>query len=148
MTMWPSSTAAATRASGAPTREYRAIVTFAVAAAYVLVALVIAKGTQAAALAALIGLVASLVEARGLSQGSEWARYAMTPMLWIYVVAGLLVFLVVLLHNAINIPLGVILAAWALSARPSESLGPVPAASTAGALLLLSSILAAVIQFF
>jgi hypothetical protein len=145
MSMWP--TATARPAALQPTREYRAIVTFWATAGLVIVALLLGRASQGAVFGALLGLVASIVEARGISQRRDWARYAMTPMLWIYVGASVLMVLVALSHSGVNIPIGGILAAWALSARPSQSLGPVPAHSLEGTLLILASIVAAVIQF-
>ena len=97
---------------------------------------------------ALLATVVNLVEARGLSNGRDWARYAMTPMLWIFVGAGVLLFLVSLGQNSFNIPIGGILAVWALNARPNEALGAVPAASAEGTYLILGAIIPAVFQFF
>jgi len=128
------------------TREYRAIITFAISAGLLIVGLLITPSPTAVVLGALLGLVVSLVEARGLSQRNDWARYAMAPLLWIYVGAGMVVFVVVLARGGVNIPIGAILAAWALSAKPSEALGPIPASSVQGTYLIIGAIVAAVIQ--
>ena len=128
------------------TREYRAIITFAISAGLLIVGFLITPSPTAVVLGALLGLVVSLVEARGLSQRRDWARYAMAPLLWIYVGAGVVVFVLVLARGGVNIPIGAILAAWALSAKPSEALGPIPASSVQGTYLIIGAIVAAVIQ--
>jgi hypothetical protein len=128
------------------TREYRAIMTFAVSAGFLIVALLITPSQTGIVLGALLGIAVSLVEARGLSQRRDWARFAMAPLLWIYVGAGMLVFVVVLARGGVNIPIGGILAAWALSAKPSEALGPMPTSSAQGTYLILAAIVAALIQ--
>jgi hypothetical protein len=155
MTMYPSTTADASRTTYAPTREYRAMWTFAISSAFLVVGLVLVLGRASGVavsiggfVAAVVGTVVAVIEARGLSRRREWARYAMTPMLWIYVVAGLVTFLAALAGNSLNIPFGAILAAWALSAKPSEALGPVPASSPEGTYLIVGTVLPVVIQFF
>jgi uncharacterized membrane protein YeaQ/YmgE (transglycosylase-associated protein family) len=147
MTMWPRSTAAAGRSTVSPTREYRAMVTFAISAGLLAFALLITPTQTGTVLAALLGVAVSLVEARGLSQRRDWARYAMTPLLWIYVGAGILLFVVALARSGVNIPIGGILAAWALYAKPSEELGPMPTSSTEGTYLIIGAIVAALMQF-
>ena len=156
MTMERSPTAAASPTTAPPTREYRAMWTFAISAALLVVGLLFfgnqagayIGGGQGAVFAALLGLVTTLIEARGLSERRDWARYAMTPLLWIFVGAAVLIVIVALGRNSLNIPVGGILAAWALAARPSEAIGRVPTSSTEGTLLIVVSALAAVIQFF
>jgi len=167
MSMWPdtrpersaptagAAAVAAAAPAGPPTREYRALVTFVVASVFITVAVLLFGGdmervtSSASALpAGLLGMAVNVVAAWGLAAGRDWARYAMTPILWIYVGAGILVFLAALTHNGVNIPIGAILAAWALYSKPSEALGPVPAQSMEGTLLVLGAVVAAVIQFF
>jgi hypothetical protein len=128
------------------TREYRAIITFAISAGFLIVALLITPSPTGVVLGASLGIAVSLVEARGLSQRRDWARYAMAPLLWIYVGAGMVVFVVVLARGGVNIPIGAILAAWALSAKPTEALGPIPTSSVQGTYLILAAIVAALIQ--
>ena len=161
MAMWPEakSTTDATAEAPAPappappTREYRAQVTFVLAAMFVTVAVLLLGSMERLAPAAsvlpagLLGIAINVVAAWGLPAGREWARYAMTPLLWIYVGAGALTSLIALLQNGVNIPIVGIVAAWALAAKPSAALGPVPASSTEGTLLILGAIVAAVIGF-
>ena len=128
------------------TREYRAVMTFAISAGFLIVALLITPSQAGMVLGAVLGIAVSLVEARGLSQRRDWARYAMTPLLWIWVGAGMLVFIAVLVRGGVNISIGAILAAWALSAKPSEALGPMPTSSAQGTYLIVAAIVAALIQ--
>ena len=141
--------------AGPPTREFRAWWTFAIAAAFLSFAYVLilmqtggAVGASGAFLAGALGIAVNVFAALGLGRSRDWARYAMTPILWIYVGAGVLVFVVALSRSSVNIPIVGILAAWALSARHSQALGPVPVASTEGTLLVLGAVVAALIQFF
>lgn len=138
---------------GPPTREYRAQWTFIIVAAFLVFAYVVilSRGGGSAGggllLAGLLGIAVNGAAAWGLANGRDWARYAMTPLLWIYVGSGVLVFVIALARGGVNIPIGAILAGWALLARPSEAVGPVPSSSTEGTLLLLGAVAAAVIQF-
>jgi hypothetical protein len=139
---------------GPPTREYRAMVTFGVAATFILVILVVFSGymgrlppVASLFLGALFALAVDAIEAYGLYQRRPWARFAMTPMLWIVLVFGLLSSLVALGRSTIEIPIGSILAIWALNARPAKALGRVPASSTEGTLLLIVAFVAALAQF-
>jgi len=148
----PGATSQAAPPSRGPTREYRATWTFTLAAAFLLFAYIVILmqvGGSAGGvfLSGVLGIAINVVAAYGLSDSRAWARYAMTPILWIYVGAGLLVFLVALSRNSINIPIGAILAAWSLAAKPSAALGPVPASSMEGTLLVVATIVAALIQF-
>jgi hypothetical protein len=142
-----------TSTPGRPTREYRAQWTFILATAFLLFAYVLTLSRAAGSvggglfLAGVLGIGVNATAAWGLANRRDWARHAMTPILWIYVGAGVLVFVVVLAQGGVNIPIGAILAAWALSARPSEALGPVPSTSTEGTLLILGAVAAALLQF-
>jgi hypothetical protein len=138
-----------------PTREYRAMATFVVVTAVIILILFVV-GSQAGALVGFTGglllgpvlaAVANGVEAYGLSQRHDWARFAMLPMLWIVLVAGLISSLLALGQGRIEIPVGSLLAAWALTARPSAALGPVPGSSTQGALLVAAAFFAALVPF-
>ena len=137
-----------------PTREYRATMTFAIIAGFLLLALLIVSTSSnisgssgGAYLAAVLGILTSGFAAWGLSNRRPWARFAMTPMLQITAVAGLVVFLIALSRGGINIPIGAMLAAWSLAAKPSAALGPLPASSTEGMLLIAGTAVAALIQF-
>ena len=138
---------------GPPTREYRAQRTFIVLAAFLVFGYVLilsrAGGSVGGGLflAGALGIAVNAIAAWGLANGRDWARSAMTPLLWIYVGAGVLVFVLALARGGVNIPIGALLAGWALLARPSDALGPVPASSTEGTLLILGAVAAAVIQF-
>ena len=139
---------------GPPTREHRATVTFVVAAAFILVVLAVFSGYMSRLppvaslfLGALFALAVDAIEAYGLYLQRAWARFAMTPMLWIVLVFGLLSSLVALSRSTIEIPIGSILAIWALSARPAKALGRIPASSTEGTLLLIVAFVAALAQF-
>jgi len=152
--MWPSQTAAAGRTTGPATREYRALVTFAVAAVFVTLVVVVVDGNMERSAtpmsvlwAGLLGIANNVVAAWGLAAGRPWARYAMTPILWIYVGAGVLTVLVALSRGSVNIPIGAILAAWALYAKPSEALGPIPPSSAAGAVLVAVTFVLSLGQF-
>jgi hypothetical protein len=142
-----------TSTPGAPTREYRAQWTFIIATAFLLFAYVLilsrAGGSVGGGLllAGALGIAVNAAAAWGLANRRDWARYAMTPILWIYVGAGVLVFVIVLARGGVNIPVGAILAGWALFARPSEALGPMPTSSTEGTLLILGALAAALVQF-
>ena len=138
---------------GRPTREYRAQWTFIILAAFLVFAylLILTQAPGSAGggllLAGVLGIAVNGAAAWGLANRRDWARYAMTPLLWIYVGAGVLVFVVALARGGVNIPIGGILAGWALLARPSETLGPVRASSTEGTLLILGAVAATVVQF-
>jgi hypothetical protein len=135
------------------TREYRAKWTFAIAAAFGIVVLALFSQSltafpATAVAGAVLSVVVAALEAWGLSERRDWARFAMTPLLWIFVATGLLQFVVSLATGSFNIPVGAILAAWALSARPSDALGPMPRSSTAGVLLVVASIGSALFSLF
>jgi hypothetical protein len=138
-----------------PTREYRAQWTFLIAAAFLGFAYLliltqvgsIAGNANGVFIAGALGIAVNAVAAYGLSNRRPWARAAMTPILWIYVGAGILLFFVALGQGTINIPIGAILAGWSLMAKPSPALGPIPAANTEATLLILGAVVAALIQF-
>lgn len=130
-----------------PSREYRASVTFMIGGAAILVVLLLVSGSvlQAAppirgvvALAGvLLGIVVMFGTAYGLSQGREWAAAVATPMLVLLVVAGVVETIVALTRSTINIPIGALLALWALRApmrTRNDASGGSPAWGAAGVL--------------
>jgi lysylphosphatidylglycerol synthetase-like protein (DUF2156 family) len=129
---------------GRPTREYRAGWTFAIAAAFGAMLLLLYSGILAglpttAVVGAVLQVVVAAIEALGLRGRAAWARYAMTPLLALFLAVGLLQFFLALSSGGLSIPIGALLAGWALLAKPSEELGPVPA-SAPGLLLVLAGI--------
>jgi hypothetical protein len=141
-----------TPAGPQPTREYRASVTFTILA-FVLIIAIVVLGSQAgsfafgALLGPILGLVAYGMAAYGLSQRRDWARFAMVPLLWIVLVSGLVSSLIALGQSRIDIPIGSLLAIWALSARPSVALGPVPTSSNEGTLLVVAAVIGALLPY-
>ncbi|HTK44702.1 MAG TPA: hypothetical protein VL749_05080 [Patescibacteria group bacterium] len=141
-------------APGPPTREYRATVTFVVAAGFIVFILAVFSGymsrlppATSVVLGSLVVVAVDATEAYGLYLRRPWARFAMTPMLWIVLVLGLLSSLVALSRSTIEIPIGSILAIWAFNARPAEGLGRIPASSTEGTVLIVVAFAAALAQF-
>lgn len=108
-----------------PTREYRGTVTFtliALLSPVVLLLSVIADYTAPpiVRLAATIGSGATTAVlfgvGLGLSAGRPWARVAMTPLLLVLLIAGVITFVAALLRSAIEVPFGALFAIWALRA--------------------------------
>lgn len=133
-----------------PTREYRAQWTFAVAAIWVVVILMLAgqAGARISGAGLLLGPILAAVvygiAAAGLSSRAAWARYAMAPLLQVLLVTGLISMLLALLHASIQFPIGSILAWWALRASPSPLLGPIPLSSAVGGLLIVGAVLSGI----
>jgi hypothetical protein len=135
-----------------PSREYRATVTFTLGGAVTLLALFLVGGqlsTTPAVLGAitlgsvLLGMLALFAAAFGLSGGRAWAISVMTAMLWLLVIEGVIEFVLALIHSALNIPIGALLALWALRA-PIRALAVAPwggRAITVFAALVLSPVL-------
>jgi hypothetical protein len=73
---------------------------------------------------AVIGSVLEIVVAAGIAWRLRWAHTAMTPVLWILFLGGLLTFLVSFGRGSIDIPIGAILAIWALRAPPRGTPDP------------------------
>lgn len=145
----PPTDALAAAPAGRPTREYRTVVAFVVSAVFIVVGLVSfggsnGLGTRSSLFGPLLALVAYVVEANGLSRRRPWARYAMTPMLAITVVVASLAVLIAFGNGTWLIPIAGILALWAFTARPSESLGAIPSSSAEGALLVVGTALASI----
>jgi uncharacterized membrane protein YagU involved in acid resistance len=127
------------------------MITFTIVAAVILVAIV-AVGSQVSLtggllLGPVLGLAAFGIAAYGLSQRRDWARFAMLPLLWIVLVSGLLSSIVALAQSRVDIPLGSLLAIWALVARPSALLGPVPTSSNEGSALAVAAFVGALVPF-
>ncbi len=112
-----------------PTREYRAALTFLTTAAFAAVAALAALigwlVPPAAQFLAVLGstatAVALLVGSIGLATGRPWATAAMTPILWILIVAHAISFLRALDRGALEIPITGLLALWSLAAAPRRT---------------------------
>jgi hypothetical protein len=125
-------------------REDRAVIAFVVLAMFVaVIGLVVATGASqvhplrfALAMAApLLSLCVLLLAAFGLSRRRDWAVAACTPMLAILVVAGVISFFVAVLQARLEIPVGALVAWWALRAAP-EPRAERPRPGVAGSLLV------------
>jgi hypothetical protein len=132
------------------TREYRATVAFSVIAAFAFVVLVLigSRLSSAAVLGALVAIAVNVIEAFGLRDGRPWARYAMTPMLWIMLVVGLINVVLALSRSTLLVPIDSIVAIWALRARPADALGPLPESSAEGTALVLITLVTGVLTLF
>lgn len=130
-----------------PSREYRASVTFTIASGAILIGLLLVSGAVLqtappirgvlAIAGVLLGLVVMFGTVYGLAHGRGWAVGVATPMLLLLLVAGVIETVVALTRSSINIPIGSLLALWALRApirtRAGQS-GGSPAWGPAGAL--------------
>jgi len=152
----PSGGAAPPAPGRGPSREYRASVAFTIGGAAILFVVLLVSGSilnpsppiRGVVLLAgvILGVAALLGTAYGLSRGSGWAVAAATPMLWVLVVAGITETVVAATHSTINIPIGALLAVWALRApvrSGSEAGRSSPALGVAGALALGAMLLSA-----
>ena len=117
-----------------PRRDLRAARVFVVVALYLAVVtlLVFAFATPRPPIVgpvALIGpalsVITLLIAAAGLAWGRAWAYRAMTPLLVLLVVAGLISVALALLRLSLEIPLGAVLALWALRAPIPAGASPV-----------------------
>lgn len=129
-----------------PSREYRASVTFMIGGAVILMVALLVSGSVLQAVppirgvvalaGVLLGIVVMFGTAYGLSQGRGWAAAVATPMLVLLVVAGAIETVVALTRSTINIPIGALLAVWALRApmRTVGASGGSPAWGAAGLL--------------
>lgn len=113
-----------------PTREYRAATAFVIAATFMLVVLVLVLGVNpqgqpvrwaVALVGPIVLMIALFATAFGLAQRATWAVAAMTPLLYLLVVSGAISFVLALTRSTYEIPIGLILAIWALRAPPSRS---------------------------
>lgn len=117
-----------------PTREYRAAATFLLTGVFTLL-LVLLYGQTVSSVPAIgvvklagpvIGGVLEVAIALGLGLRRTWAYAAMTPALWILALSGVLTFIAALARGSLDIPIGPILAIWALRAPPSAMPRPTP----------------------
>jgi hypothetical protein len=138
-----------------PSREYRASITFTIGGAFALLALFLFGGAFSLTPAVLgvlilasvlLGMVAQFATAYGLAGGRAWAIAVMTPLLWLLVIEGAIQFIQSLLQGSLNIPIGALLAMWALRA-PIRHL-PVRAWGGRGTAVFLASIVSAVLPWF
>jgi hypothetical protein len=137
-----------------PSRQSRATTALFITGAFTIFAILLYSGTissvpaiGAVTLAGpVIGAVVELVVAFGLASRLQWANAAMTPVLWILGLSGVLTFLVSLGTGRLDIPIGAILVIWALRAPPSSTPDPAPGRSTRTALapILVGALLFAV----
>jgi len=67
----------------------------------------------------------------GLAQRAVWAIAAMTPLLYLLAVSGVISFVLALTRSTFEIPLGLILAIWALRAPQARATGSVGAGAAA-----------------
>lgn len=140
-------------ASPGPSREARAIFTFAVTGAVDIFTLVLYGGfafTDAPLVSALyligplIGAVALLVAAFGLFRRRPWAESVVTPMLIVLIVGGVATLLLTLAFGGLTFPISAIVSVWALLAPPRAVTGERP---SSGLVLLGALVLAAVLPF-
>ena len=140
-------------AAGRPSREYRATLAFLVGGLFTLLAVLLYVRTISSVPAIgvttiagpVIGSVVELVIAFGLAWRLRWASAAMTPALWILALGGLLTFLVSLAGGGIDIPIGAILAIWALRAPPRATPAPAPAPGQSAGGVLVPILVAALV---
>ena len=122
-----------------PSRQSRAATALFIAGAFTVFAILVYRGTISSVPAIgtitvagpVIAAVVELVVAFGLASRRRWANVAMTPVLWILALSGVLTFLASLLGGRLDIPIGAILMIWALRAPVSSTVescaGPVDA---------------------
>jgi hypothetical protein len=146
----PQSEAAAQRPG--PTREDRAGKAFLTIGVFVAAVLLIV-GTNAAGFTALqrtVSLVPAAFEAvapfvmlYGVAGRRPWALAALTPVLWILIVEGIVSSIVALGHSNLQIPIGTLLGIWVLRAPPEHrSTGAAPARFSIASLVIVVLFLA------
>ncbi|MEO5704210.1 MAG: hypothetical protein ABIR64_04355 [Candidatus Limnocylindrales bacterium] len=109
-----------------PSREYRAAVAFMIGGGAILVVALLLSGSflqttppirgLIALVGVILGVLAMLGTAYGLSSGRRWAVAVATPMLVLLVLAGAIETIFALTRSTIHIPIGALLAIWALRA--------------------------------
>lgn len=123
-----------------PTREYRGAVTFILTATFMLVILLLVLGSMPSGQPArfmvtlagpIVLMLVMFAAAFGLAQRAVWAIAAMTPLLYLLAVSGVISFVLALTRSTFEIPLGLILAIWALRAPPARATGSVGAVAAA-----------------
>jgi hypothetical protein len=130
------------QATGRPSREYRATTALVLSGLFTLLVVLLYGRTISSVpvigafwlVGPVIGAVVELVLAFGLALRLQWAKAAMTPVLWILGVSGVLTFLASLATGRFDIPIGAILVAWALRAPPSSTPHAAPGQSTSSVL--------------
>ena len=141
--------------AGRPSREYRATAALLVTGVFTLLLILLYARTISSVPAIgvitlagpVIGSVVEIVIAGGLAWRLRWAHAAMTPVLWVLFLGGVLTFLVSLVRGSLDIPIGAILAIWALRAPPrgtpdpaaGQPLGGVLAAILVAALVVVAA---------
>jgi hypothetical protein len=128
--------------AGRPSREYRATAALLVTGIFTLLVILLYARTISSVPAIgvitlagyVIGALVELVIAFGLAWRLQWASAAMTPALWILGLSGVLTFVVSLAGGGVDIPIGAILAIWALRAPPRGTPDPAAGQSLGGAL--------------
>jgi len=119
----------------APTREYRAAVAFMANALLILGVLAWFGARDVLLVARLVHAFGPALEAAllllvaaGLAVRRTWAVAAMTPLLWLLVIGGGISIVLALAQRTIQIPIGPLLAVWALRAKPlgAPAMGPRP----------------------
>jgi hypothetical protein len=139
--------------TGRPSREYRATVAFTIGGLFALIVALLLFGNVLQVVppirgalvlgGALLGTVAMLAAAYGLASGRGWAIVVATPMLLLLVLAGVIEVVEALTHNTIDIPLGALLAVWALLAPVRTPVDPTQGSRTwgvAGTLVLAAMV--------
>ena len=132
----------AVASAGRPSREYRATAAFLLTGVFLLLAVLLYGRTISSVptigvmtlAGPVIGAVVELALAFGLAWRRHWAYAAMTPALWILVLSGVLTFLLSLAGGRLDIPIGAILAIWALRAPPRGTPDPAPLQPAGGVL--------------
>ncbi|NJD27933.1 MAG: hypothetical protein FIA92_06505 [Chloroflexi bacterium] len=126
----------AVSASQGRSRESRAAIAFTAGGLFALVIwLVIATSGMVPASVAplfLLGLATPLVSlavGHGIGRRVGWVLGAMAPLLVVLIVTGAIETIAALGANRINVPLGLILAAWAFGGAPERSAYPADARS-------------------
>jgi hypothetical protein len=137
--------------SRAPTREYRAAMGFIASSVFVLLVLawgaapgVPPVGRLVHAFGPALSATVLLLVAAGLAVRRAWAVAAMTPLLWLLVIGGAIAFGLALAQGTLQLPIGALLAAWALRAKPLAAPAPAGRAGFSGRGLVVLAVVAAV----
>jgi hypothetical protein len=128
--------------AGRPSREYRATAALLVTGIFMLLVILLYARTISSVPAIgvitlagyVIGAFVELVIAFGLAWRLQWASAAMTPALWILGISGVLTFILSIAGGGVDIPIGAILAIWALRAPSRGTPDPAAGQPLGGAL--------------
>ena len=135
-----------------PSRESRATTTFVVSAVFALVILFIASaalGEFPLLLWTVLLMIGSLLAtAVGLNGGAGWARAITTTMLQILLVTGVISSLLAIIQSRIEIPIGAILAIWALNSPFATPLGEEDVAGGNGTAALAAMLIGSIAPYF